>query len=147
MKILIAEDDVTSAKILMKMLSGYGRPDIAVNGMQAMEQFSGALKSGAPYDLVCLDIMMPRMDGQEVLRQIRALEESRGITGLRGVKVIMTTALDDFNDIMRSFKEQCEGYLVKPIQKGRLAGEIDRLGFVAAKKPVKRSSRKAVRQQ
>lgn len=147
MKILVAEDDATSAKILVKMLSGYGKADIAVDGVEAMESFKDALQTGDPYDLVCLDIMMPRMDGQEVLTRIREHEEKRGITGFRGVKIIMTTALDDFNDIMRSFRGQCEGYLIKPIQKGKLAGELDKLGFPAVKKPVRRRARKSERRQ
>ncbi len=139
MKILIAEDDITSAKILMKMLSGYGKVDLSVDGIEAVEAFEYALNSRQPYDLVCLDIMMPRMDGQEVLKKIRNMEESRGITGLNGVKVMMTTALDDFRDIMRSFRAQCESYLVKPIHKAKLADELAKLGFHPAKRAPRRT--------
>lgn len=138
MKILIAEDDITSAKILMKMLSGYGKVDLTVDGIEAVETFEYALNSRQPYDLVCLDIMMPRMDGQQVLKKIRAMEENRGITGLNGVKIMMTTALDDFRDIMKSFRGQCESYLVKPIHKAKLADELMKLGF----HPVKRAPRR-----
>jgi len=139
MKILIAEDDITSAKILMKMLSGYGKCDLAVDGVEAVEAFEYALDSRQPYDLVCLDIMMPRMDGQEVLRNIRVIEGLRGITGLNGVKIMMTTALDDFRDIMKSFREQCESYLVKPIHRAKLADELAKLGFHPAKRPPRRT--------
>lgn len=144
MKILIAEDDITSAKILMKMLSNYGKCDLAVDGIEAVEAFEYALDSRQPYDLVCLDVMMPRMDGQEVLKSIRTMEELRGITGLKGVKVMMTTALDDFMDIMRSFRGQCESYLVKPIQRARLADELTKLGIYPIKNPIRRNAARPI---
>ncbi|MCE5229368.1 response regulator [bacterium] len=125
MKTLIVEDEFTSRLLLQKMLERYGECHIAVNGREAIEAIHAALDNEAPYDLVCLDIMMPEMDGQETLRQIRAIEESTGIGGLDGVKVIMTTALGDKDNIMESFREQCDGYIVKPIEKAKLVGLIE----------------------
>lgn len=130
MKTLIAEDDFTSRRLLQKVLFPYGRCDVAVDGEESLEAVRLAWEENEPYDLICLDIMMPKMDGQEALMKIRSLEKDKGIQGLSGVKVIMTTALGDNENIMTAFKEQCEAYLVKPIDKEKLLKEIRYLGLL-----------------
>src|SRR3989304_1394191 len=93
-KTLIVEDDFTSSLLLQGILKPYGTSHTALNGNQAVEAVRAALEAGEPYNLICLDIMMPEMDGQEALRQIRALEEAKGIIAINGAKVVMTTALE-----------------------------------------------------
>jgi len=129
MKTLIVEDDFTSRLLLQKLLAPYGETHIAVNGREAVEAFRLALESGAPYDLVCLDIMMPEMDGQESLRQMRAQEEARGILSVNGAKIIMTTALHDIKTVAAAYKELCDAYLVKPIEKAKLLEAMQQLGL------------------
>ena len=63
MKALVVEDDFTSRLIMQEMLLGYGSVHIAVNGREALDAFMVAFEKGAPYDLICLDIMMPELDG------------------------------------------------------------------------------------
>ena len=94
-----------------------------------MSTFRKALDTPQPFDLICLDIMLPYLDGQAVLKQVRALEDTRGLTGLAGTKVIMLTALRDADNVMKAFRSQCEGYLSKPISKERLFREIRSLGL------------------
>ncbi|MBN1647125.1 MAG: response regulator transcription factor [Spirochaetales bacterium] len=130
MRILIVEDDFASRKMLQKYLSPYGECDVVVDGQEALDAFTFALKEEKPYDLVCLDIMLPKIDGQDVLKNIRKIEGERGIEGLEGVKVIMTTALGDTKNIMDAFKNQCEGYLQKPIERVRLIQEIRKLKLI-----------------
>jgi len=132
MKILIVEDDFTSRKLLHKLLLPFGDADLAVNGREALNAFRVALEEGAPYALVCLDIMLPELDGQAVLKELRALEAQRGLTGLDGCKVIMTTALNDGKNIMQAFKSQCEGYLIKPIDRQKLLDQLQELGLAAS---------------
>ena len=127
MKILIVEDDFVNRKVLQKYLSFYGDCDIAVNGKEALIAFNSAHEDTNPYDLICLDIMMPEMDGQETLKEIRRIEEEKGIYGLRGVKVIMTTVLDDRENIMEAFRSQCDGYILKPIDRQKLKDMIESL--------------------
>jgi len=120
MKILIAEDDPTSRLLLGDILKRYGPVDTAENGRQAVDAFEMAFDAGEPYDLVCLDIMMPNVDGYQALSEIRAIEESRGITSTRGTKVLMTTALNRVENVAQGYYTLCDAYLVKPIDKPKL---------------------------
>lgn len=131
MKCLIVEDDFAARRVLQVYLSDYADCFIAVNGLEAVEAVKEALEDGQPYNLICLDIMMPGMDGQEALRTIRQIEKEHGIGGLDGVKVIMTTALSDSKNIMGAFRTGCEAYLVKPIRKEKLLEEMEKLGVFA----------------
>lgn len=130
MRSLIVEDEFTSRKILSTLLAPYGEVHVAVNGMEAIAAFQIAYAEQAPYDLVCLDIMMPGMDGRDVLKKIRALEEQWGIGGLHGAKVIMTTALGDKESIFQAFRSGCEAYIVKPIQRLHLIEQLEFVGLL-----------------
>lgn len=88
------------------------------------------MDEGEPYDLICMDIMMPEMDGQDALKQIRQMEEENGIFSSEGVKVIMTTALDDIKNINNAFHHLCDGYLTKPINKDALLENLHTLGLI-----------------
>ena len=127
MKVLIVEDDFSSRLLLQMLLSKYGECHIAVNGAEAVLAFRMALDAGKPYDLICLDIMMPEMDGQTALKEMRAQEEARGIVSTHGAKIIMTTALDNVKNVAAAYQELCDGYLVKPIDKAKLIGLLAEL--------------------
>ncbi len=129
MKILIVEDDLAGRTLLSRFLKGRGELHLAEDGGQAFEVFQENLLAGSPFDLVLLDIMLPTMNGQEVLAKIRTLELEQGIAGLQGAKILMLTALCDADTIIRSFRLQCEGYLPKPIHKENLFREIANLGL------------------
>ncbi|MBU0484933.1 MAG: response regulator [Proteobacteria bacterium] len=132
MKILIAEDDFVCRTLLQEILAEQGVCHVAVDGLEAMAAYRNALEDGKPFDLICLDIMMPGLDGQQVLQEIRKIEQERNIGGKEMVKVIMTTALADSKNIMRAFiKGSCESYLIKPIDKDKLLAEIKKLGLSA----------------
>jgi two-component system chemotaxis response regulator CheY len=130
MKTLIVEDDFTSRLFMQTFLSRYGECHIAVNGIEAVEAFRLATEQGAPYDLICMDIMMPEMDGQEAVKQVRALEEARGILSHNGVKIIMTTAVTDMKEVIQSFQELCDAYLFKPIDTAKLLSELESFQLV-----------------
>jgi len=130
MKTLIVEDDFTSRLLLQGFLKKQGPAHIAVNGQEAVEAVRLALTAGEPYNLICLDIMMPEMDGQEALRQIRAQEEARGIFYPHGACIVMTTALDDMKNVGDAFYGLCNAYLTKPIQKSILLKELQRLNLI-----------------
>ena len=131
MKVLLVEDDFICRKILLTYFYKQSECecDVASNGSEAIEAFMLAKESGKPYDLIMLDIMMPEMSGQEVLKRIRAIEEAQGLTAT-AARIVMTTALKDSDSIMGAFRHQCDGYLVKPIAFDKLTKLISELKLV-----------------
>lgn len=124
MKALIVEDDYTSRTILRKLLMAYGDVEVAVDGSEGLSLFKSAREHGHPFDLICLDIMLPEKDGIAVLKEIRALEaadeeDHDREDDIKPVRIIMTTALSDRAHVAEAIKH-CDGYLVKPYRKGRL---------------------------
>lgn len=130
MKTLIVEDDFISRLVLQKMLGGYGPSHVAVNGREAVTAVSASLAAQEPYDLICLDIMMPDTDGHQALKEIRAIEAQQGVAS--PTKILMTTALSDGGNVMTAFREQCDGYLVKPIDRAKLIEHLRNFEFIDA---------------
>lgn len=130
MKILLAEDDFATRKFMLNFLSKYGECDVTVDGMEAVDAFMMALEDEEPYDLVCLDIMMPVMDGYQALVGIRNLERERNIPAEQAVKVIMTTALNDESNVKMAFELGCTVYSGKPIDQGRFEEAMRKLGLI-----------------
>ena len=130
MKILLAEDDFVTRKFMLNFLSKYGECDVAVDGLEAVEAFALAFEDGDPYDLVCLDIMMPVMDGYQALKEIRDVEKKMNIPEEKAVKVIMTTALNDERNVKMAFELGCSVYSGKPINQERFEKALIKLGLV-----------------
>jgi len=130
MKILIVEDDLTSRMFLQKFLSRYGICDVVVDGIEALDAFMLAISEDAPYDLICLDIMMPKVDGVRALKAIRDVETQKGITKENRTKVIMTTALADTKFVQQAFDLGCEAYAAKPIDTNKLTEVLKNLGLI-----------------
>lgn len=120
MKSLVVDDDFFCRRILQNLLASYGESHIAINGEEAILAFEQSQVDNEPYDLICLDIMMPGINGQDVLKKIREYEAKNNVRGGDCVKIIMTTVADDIDNIFQSFREQCESYLIKPISKSKL---------------------------
>ncbi len=106
---------------------------MAVNGLEAMAAVEKAWQGNDSYDLICLDIMLPEMDGFQVLKNIRHIEAQRSAGESDQVKIIMTSALNDPRLIERAYGERCEAYLVKPIRKEHLTDIIRQLGLLDSK--------------
>ena len=131
MNILIAEDDFTSRRLLQNILAPYGESMITVNGEEAVEAFTLALEQGRPFDLVCMDIMMPVMDGQEALREIRAVEQRNGVKPADEAKIIMITALGDPRNVVDAYyKGGAALYLTKPIDVRAFIDTLRQLGLI-----------------
>ena len=103
LKILIAEDDIELRRLFAHVLikNGYSVKEVG-NGKEALSAVDGEF-----YDLIISDIMMPVMDGYEL---VRILRESGSIT-----PVLMITAKDAFDDMRRGFVSGVDDYMVKPI--------------------------------
>lgn len=135
MKALIVDDDFNNIIILQKALERFGPIHQAEDGKQAVESFRIALKTGRPFDLICLDIMMPKMDGLEALEEIRKLEEEMGITAENQAKIVMLTALADRENVIKAIRLKCSSYLIKPIDIGKLHQELHKLGLTGEHSP------------
>lgn len=124
LRILLVEDDFTSRLLLQTFLSRYGECHIAVNGKEAVTAFRSCLETGRKYDLVCMDIMMPEMDGRAAIQEMRSTEEAWGTCSSDGAKIIMTTAVTDIKEILRCFHTLCDSYLMKPIDLAQLLAQM-----------------------
>ena len=130
LKILIVEDDYASSIVIEEYLSEYGECKIAANGTNAVTEFRNALNKGQPYDMICLDIMIPTIDGHLVLKEISQVQRDYGIDDKDGVKIVMTTALDESEDIARAFRGGCDAYIVKPVTDEILIKEMQKLSLI-----------------
>ncbi|MBP2649195.1 MAG: response regulator receiver protein [Firmicutes bacterium] len=130
MKILIAEDDRISRTFMEKFLSAYGECDVAVNGLEAVDAYLAALKKADPYQLICLDIMMPKLDGLKVLKTIREIEKQQNIGDKSRVKIIMTTAINDSYTVLSAYDSGCEAYAWKPIEREKFILVLKKLGLI-----------------
>jgi two-component system chemotaxis response regulator CheY len=110
-----------------KILESFGEMDVAVNGSEAIKLYEESVKSGNPYDLIMLDIMLPLVDGQTVLYHIRRYEQTH--PDLLHVKVIVNSALGDEQTVNTMIKYQCDAYLRKPIDRSVLLKKLHELGI------------------
>lgn len=130
LKTLIVDDEYSNRVLLQLILAPIGDCWMATSGLEAVEQVDEQLKAGKNFDLILLDIMMPNMDGQVALKKIREMESQHDILPGAGAKIIMVTALRDAKNIMTAFQEQCETYLVKPIERELLLNELVKLKLI-----------------
>jgi len=130
MKILIADDDFTARIILKDILSNFGECDAVVNGIDAIAAFEKAQNEEKPYDLICLDILMPIMDGQQALKKIRDIEKEKYSTR-NFAKIIMITVLDDSKNVFDAcYENGATSYIVKPFALERIAQELTNFGLI-----------------
>jgi two-component system copper resistance phosphate regulon response regulator CusR len=102
MRILLIEDEEKLIQALVRNLKAEGFAiDTASNGVEGLE-----LAASNAYDLIVLDIMLPGLDGSQVLQKIRARN--------REIPVLMLTAIDSVQDKVRHFEAGADDYLTKP---------------------------------
>lgn len=125
MRILIADDNAPTRAVLDKMLGEMGECVLVANGEEAVQAFAKGLDEGKPFDLVCMDIMMPVKDGQIAIQEIRAMERERDVSPSRETKIFMLTALSDDRNVYDSFfKGEATCYITKPIKADVLKARI-----------------------
>ena len=113
--LLVVDDNKVNRLLLGRGLEQQGHTvEFAENGIQALE----ALNAGE-FDLILLDIEMPEMDGYQVLENITADYH------LRHIPVIMTTALDELDSVVKCIEMGAEDYLTKPVNPVLLRARIN----------------------
>ncbi len=132
MKALIAEDDFINRRVMQLFLAGYGKCDVADNGKSALAMYQDAHKNNKPYSLVCLDGSLPEMDGQELLRQIRGYEAEHRIEGRDGARIMFISSDAGRQTILEAYRNQCDGFMLKPFRKRELIHFLHEQGLVPA---------------
>lgn len=135
--ILLVEDDFVARRALCGLLADRGECDVTADGREAVAAVAEAEAAGRPYDLICVDLMLPGLDGFETVRAIRALElnEAARRLGVGGPKlrdqmrrdsvILITTSVDDPSAYLQAcYRCGADGYIVKPVEKGRLLAEL-----------------------
>lgn len=129
--VLLAEDDDGHATLVLRNLKRAGIANDLVrvsDGQEALDyvRCEGAYASRTPNGplLLLLDINMPRVDGVEVLRQIKEDDDTEQIP------VIMLTTTDDPREVERCYKLGCSVYLTKPVEYDAFVEAVHRLGLL-----------------
>lgn len=130
LKALVIDDDVVCRDRLEMLLQGFFDCTFACNGKEGSLIYERSLQEQDPYELITLDINMPEMNGHETLEAIRSAEGQRGIGGLDGVKVIMTTSESSSEHVFAAFREGCEAYVVKAEMGVKLLDAVVQLGLL-----------------
>jgi len=133
LRALIIDDDHLCRKRIRMLIGDFCECTLAQDGQKGYELFKQALEAGEPFDLVTLDIQMPRMNGHQTLEAIRQLEQEHGIHGLDGTRIIMTTSHDTSKHVFGAFRKGCEAYVVKQDVGEKLLAEMANLGLLKAK--------------
>jgi PAS domain S-box-containing protein len=119
LSILVAEDNEINALLMRSLLGRLGhRAVITTNGEEALESWQAAKSAGTPYDVVFMDIQMPRLDGIETTRRLRGLEASE--SG-RSTPILALTANTLVEDRYACFEAGMDGFLIKPLDREKLA--------------------------
>ena len=126
-RILLAEDNAVNQKVALRTLKALGyHADVAADGVEAVEAAREAVERGRPYDVVLMDVQMPRMDGHAATREIRAaLGDAQPF-----VVALTANALD--GDDQKALDAGMDAYLSKPVARQDLADVLARADRHAA---------------
>jgi len=116
-KVLVIEDSATQREMIADLLRKNGLTVIeASDGLEALDKIQGA-----PPDLVILDIVMPKMNGYEVCRRLKA------DPGMQGVPVVMCSSKGEEFDRYWGMKQGADAYVAKPFQPNELVGTVKQM--------------------
>lgn len=128
--ILIAEDDMGHAALIRKNLIRAGITNSIIHFKDGQEVLDFLFNTGdGPHRekgisyLLLLDIRMPKVDGVEVLRRVKADKE------LRKIPVIMITTTDDPREVVKCHEYGCSNYITKPVDYEKFVESIKKLGY------------------
>jgi len=128
-KVLVVDDELVSREKMKRIMRPIAECDEASSGPAAVEAVEEAIASGAPYDIITLDVIMPGMDGIEVLRRIREAERDRLASDIGRSKIIMVSSSSDKHTIVSCIKAGCNDYITKPFSTDKVIKKLTENGF------------------
>lgn len=130
MRTLIVDKERESVTLLWSHLTGLGDVTVVNDGDAAFDAFCSAIDGGKPFDLVCLDTNLPRVDGIDLLAGLRQYEESKGIVADAGAKIVVTAQVCDIDNFYAASSAGCTTFICKPLDWSKVARELERLGLL-----------------
>lgn len=130
MRTLIVDDKKRNRMLMEEILSDCSSCVLADNGKEAVGSFQKAWEDGKPFDLVCLDIDMPIVDGMRTLKVIRKLEEKMGVSDSERTRIIMVTARFNKASSDLCHRLGCDGYFIKPINRLDFMAHVVKLQLI-----------------
>lgn len=128
LRVLLVEDDDLTLRLLTMVLQHQSYQVTAcVNGVEGWEEWSAAVQRGEPFDVLILDQMIPGISGQDLLVRVRDQEERLGTPRARMARVFINTALDDYEFVRQAFKNQADGYFIKPYTLDKILGALEKV--------------------
>lgn len=129
LRVLVVEDDYVSRKVLVNHFSKLGECHVAKDGLEAIQAVVEGYEEDVPrsYDLICMDIMMPVMDGYKAARTIREIERGKGVANTLDEAVIfMTTAVSDKTSLVKAVNEcGANKYFIKPVELNEVQQQLN----------------------
>jgi two-component system chemotaxis response regulator CheY len=123
---LIVDDSPIIRAILKRVLPSYSIDcDEAKDGREALERFERSLQARRPYDLVCLDVGLPEIDGHTVLCRMRSAEEQFPETA--PVYIVVLTADDSHETVARMLSDGANTYILKPFDRESFHVHVERI--------------------
>lgn len=120
--ILAVDDNPINRKIYLAILKKTAQCDIAVNGSEALRIYRDAVSSGKKYDAMLLDVVMPEVDGIQVLKTIREEEKSRQVSPEDRLFIVMVTS--EKQELGHAYDLGCDDFMVKPVDADKLIEKI-----------------------
>jgi len=134
-RVLIVEDRAADVRLTKRALKKAGYDveiDVATNGREALDRLThvNGFAGSQPPDLVLLDWMMPLVNGEEVLAEMR--EDAR----LRRMPVVVLTTSASEGDVITAYDKGCNAYLTKPVDPSEFQQTVEALGLFWLQKAV-----------
>jgi CheY-like chemotaxis protein len=113
MKVLVVDDSAVDRLFLSVFLEEIADTDFAKNGEEALAHIERAISNGGNYDLICLDFIMPEMDGPRTLTSIRGLEAASSVQPSKIFMITSCSSPDEMIEVITA--GDCDDYIVKPV--------------------------------
>src|ERR1041385_6498007 len=130
MRSLLVDDSPVILQVLKNFLHKFSDCDLAQNGQAGIDAFTRSLDDQNRYDLVCLDLQMPEIDGLQLIGLIRSQEQERQLVSR--CKILVITATGEAEAIREIRAKGADGYLLKPISEQKLLDTLANLGLVGS---------------